>query len=132
MCTAQVLFHRYYYRKSFKQIDVHLVAPAVLFLAAKIEESPRRTRTFVNVFHHLKQRRGNQTSTPLDIHEKVCSKLCILRNVHAVCVYVCVCVCVTGVLFAVLFRALCFCVLFSSMSVSSCMFVANYCVNVWR
>ena len=33
---------------------------ACIFLAAKIEESPRRLRDVINVFHHIKQKRSKR------------------------------------------------------------------------
>lgn len=57
MATAQVLFQRFFYSKSFVKYNMLNVAMACLFLAAKIEENCRRIRDVVNVFHHLKQKR---------------------------------------------------------------------------
>jgi len=68
MCTGQVLFHRFYYKVSFKSYDVETAAMAGLFLAAKREEcSPGgsdkngrtvvKIRDFINVWHNMKQRR---------------------------------------------------------------------------
>ena len=38
---------------------------ACINLAAKIEESPRRIRDVINVFHHIKQMRKEKTILPL-------------------------------------------------------------------
>ncbi len=42
MATGQVIFHRFYFRQSFKRYDVRYVSLAALFLAAKIEETPKK------------------------------------------------------------------------------------------
>ena len=82
MATAQVLFQRFYYVKSFIDFKVrvsvyriivyvvvltillHVYVPctqpmamACVFVAAKIEEDCRKIRDVVNVFHHLSQKR---------------------------------------------------------------------------
>lgn len=56
MATGQVLLQRYYFSKSMVKHDIEISAMAAIFLAAKIEESPRRIRDVVNVCHHIKQR----------------------------------------------------------------------------
>jgi transcription initiation factor TFIIIB Brf1 subunit/transcription initiation factor TFIIB len=56
MATAQVLFHRFYYAKSFIKYNVQYMAAACIFTATKVEEAPRRLRDVINVFHHLKQK----------------------------------------------------------------------------
>jgi len=69
--TGQILFHRFYYKVSFKRYDVEISAMAALFLAAKREEcSPGghdkdgrttlRIKDFVNTWHNMKQRRMNK------------------------------------------------------------------------
>uniref|UniRef100_A0AAY4AGI2 Cyclin-like domain-containing protein n=1 Tax=Denticeps clupeoides TaxID=299321 RepID=A0AAY4AGI2_9TELE len=65
MATGQVLFHRFFYSKSFIRNSFEIVAMACVNLASKIEESPRRVRDVINVFHHLKQSRGKKAITPL-------------------------------------------------------------------
>uniref|UniRef100_A0A3P8NLT6 Cyclin-L1 n=1 Tax=Astatotilapia calliptera TaxID=8154 RepID=A0A3P8NLT6_ASTCA len=65
MATAQVLFHRFFYSKSFVKHSFEIVAMACINLASKIEEAPRRIRDVINVFHHLKQLRGKKTPSPL-------------------------------------------------------------------
>ena len=62
--TAQTLFQRFYYRRSFTTFDAHIVAMACIFLAGKIEETPKTMRDIINVMYHCKQRREylvNQT-----------------------------------------------------------------------
>lgn len=66
MATAQVLFQRFFYSKSFVKYNMLNVAMACLFLAAKIEENCRRIRDVVNVFHHLKQKRMGRPVVPME------------------------------------------------------------------
>lgn len=65
MATGQVLFQRFFYSKSFIKHSFEIVAMTCVNLASKIEESPRRVRDVINVFHHLKQGKGKKSSTPL-------------------------------------------------------------------
>uniref|UniRef100_A0A8D0DJ96 Cyclin L1 n=1 Tax=Salvator merianae TaxID=96440 RepID=A0A8D0DJ96_SALMN len=58
MATGQVLFHRFFYSKSFVKHSFEIVAMACINLASKIEEAPRRIRDVINVFHHLRQLRA--------------------------------------------------------------------------
>jgi cyclin L len=55
MATAQVLFQRFYYSKSFVRHNMEHFAMGCLCLASKIEEAPRRVRDVINVFNHIKQ-----------------------------------------------------------------------------
>jgi len=55
--TAQILFHRFFYRKSMIDYEVLQVAMTSVFLATKIEESQRQTRDILNVFDRLLKRR---------------------------------------------------------------------------
>ena len=67
LASAQVMFHRFYARRSVKKFDVRHFAMGALFLAAKVEEQPRKTRDVVNVANHLEQRRAGQAPQPVDI-----------------------------------------------------------------
>lgn len=60
MATGQVLFHRYFYIKSFVKNPMEFYAMAAIFLSSKIEECPRRIRDVMNVFHHMKQVRSGK------------------------------------------------------------------------
>eukprot|EP00271_Cylindrocystis_brebissonii_P013498 TRINITY_DN3335_c0_g1_i1.p1 TRINITY_DN3335_c0_g1~~TRINITY_DN3335_c0_g1_i1.p1 ORF type:complete len:552 (+),score=145.91 TRINITY_DN3335_c0_g1_i1:85-1656(+) len=57
MATGQVLFHRFYCKKSFARFNVKRVAASCVWLAAKLEESPKRIRDVLNVFFRVEQRR---------------------------------------------------------------------------
>ncbi|KAM5163418.1 cyclin-L1 [Mantella aurantiaca] len=65
MATGQVLFHRFFYSKSYVKHSFEIVAMACINLASKIEEAPRRVRDVINVFHHLRQLRAKRTPNPL-------------------------------------------------------------------
>uniref|UniRef100_A0A8C1CYD7 Cyclin L1a n=2 Tax=Cyprinus carpio TaxID=7962 RepID=A0A8C1CYD7_CYPCA len=65
MATGQVLFHRFFYSKSFVKHSFEIVSMACMNLASKIEEAPRRIRDVINVFHHLRQLRGKRSPSPL-------------------------------------------------------------------
>jgi len=66
MATGQVLLQRFYFSKSMIKHDVEFTAMAAIFLAAKIEESPRRLRDIINVCQHIKQRSLQKPHTPMD------------------------------------------------------------------
>ena len=66
--TACVSFHRFYARRSMHKFDVRYIALGSLFLATKVEESPRKLRDILQVFVHLEQKRMGTTPTPVDIH----------------------------------------------------------------
>ena len=68
MCTAQVMFHRFYAKRSLNKFDVRHVAMGALFLATKVEECPRKVRDVINVYWHLEQKRAGQTPAPMDIY----------------------------------------------------------------
>jgi hypothetical protein len=65
MATAQVLFQRFYYCKSFVKHAMDVVAMACTHLASKIEEAPRRIRDVIGVMHHIKQVRNQRTISSL-------------------------------------------------------------------
>lgn len=60
MATGQVLFQRFYYSKSYLRHNMETTAMSCICLASKIEEAPRRIRDVINVFHHIKQVRGQK------------------------------------------------------------------------
>lgn len=81
--TAQVLFHRFYCKKSLRAFNVKVcaalcfllslpatalspslpqrVAAASVFLAAKLEEDVKKYRDVVNTFHRLERRREGKS-----------------------------------------------------------------------
>ncbi|KAF4146417.1 Cyclin N-terminal domain-containing protein [Phytophthora infestans] len=61
--TAQTLLQRFYYRKSLRQFDAFRVAVSCLFLAAKVEEKPKRIKDVIGVFYAMFRRRKWQRST---------------------------------------------------------------------
>ncbi|RLN38044.1 hypothetical protein BBJ28_00001082 [Nothophytophthora sp. Chile5] len=57
MATAQTLLQRFYFRKSLRDFDAFRVAVACLFLAAKVEERPKRIKDVLSVFYAMYRRR---------------------------------------------------------------------------
>ena len=68
MCTAQILLQRFFFHKSLRRYDVTLIAMSALFLSSKLEEEPRRSRSIITVFHHLRSRilSSSSSSSTLD------------------------------------------------------------------
>lgn len=64
MATAQSTLQRFYYRKSLRDFDTFRVAAACLFLAAKVEEQPKRMRDVLSVFYALYKRRKWHRTRP--------------------------------------------------------------------
>lgn len=75
MATGQVLFHRFYCKKSFARFDVKRVAASCVWLASKLEESPRKARQVLIVFHRMECRRENLPIEHLDLYSKKYSEL---------------------------------------------------------
>ncbi|KAI4301858.1 hypothetical protein L6164_035096 [Bauhinia variegata] len=70
MATGQVLFHRFYCKKSFARFNVKKVAASCVWLASKLEESPRKARQVIIVFHRMECRRENLPIEHLDLYSK--------------------------------------------------------------
>lgn len=75
MATAQILFHRFYYAKSIIKLDYEHVVMAAIFLAAKVEECPRRIRDVLNCFHHIKQVKEKRKIQCMDFNGPLYFKL---------------------------------------------------------
>ncbi|XP_042945285.1 cyclin-L1-1-like isoform X2 [Carya illinoinensis] len=67
MATGQVVFHRFYCKKSFARFNVKKVAAGCVWLASKLEESPRKARQVLIVFHRMECRRENLPIEHLEI-----------------------------------------------------------------
>lgn len=75
MATGQVLFHRFYCKKSFGRFNVKRVSATCVWLASKLEESPRKARHVLHVFHRMECRRENLPLEHLDSFSKKYSEL---------------------------------------------------------
>ena len=64
IASAQVLFQRFFYAKSFVSCDMQTAAKASIWLASKVEESVRRVRDVINVFNFLENQRDGK---PTDV-----------------------------------------------------------------
>ncbi|PIA40349.1 hypothetical protein AQUCO_02500205v1 [Aquilegia coerulea] len=70
MATGQVIFQRFYCKKSFARFNVKRVAASCVWLASKLEESPRKGRHVIMVFHRMECRRENLPIEHLDHFSK--------------------------------------------------------------
>jgi len=59
IATAIVFFHRFFIRQSFKQHDRSVVAKTCLFLAGKVEETPKKLRDVITVSYALLMKTKN-------------------------------------------------------------------------
>ncbi|KAJ4894674.1 Cyclin-L1-1 [Raphanus sativus] len=75
MATGQVLFHRFYCKKSLAKFDVKIVAASCVWLASKLEENPKKARQVIIVFHRMECRRENLPIEHLDLFSKKYSEL---------------------------------------------------------
>ncbi|KAM1353875.1 hypothetical protein ACFX2H_033303 [Malus domestica] len=75
MATGQVLFHRFYCKKSFARFNVKKVAASCVWLASKLEECPKKARQVIIVFHRMESRRENLPIEHLDPFSKKYSDL---------------------------------------------------------
>ncbi|KAJ0245077.1 hypothetical protein HA466_0185660 [Hirschfeldia incana] len=70
IATGQVLFHRFYCKKSLAKFDVKIVAASCVWLASKLEENPKKARQVIIVFHRMECRRKNLPLEHLELFSK--------------------------------------------------------------
>ncbi|WOL04015.1 cyclin-L1-1 isoform X2 [Canna indica] len=75
MATGQVLFHRFYCKKSFARFSVKRVAASCLWLASKLEECPKKAKHIIIVFHRMECRRENLPIELFDVFSKKYTEL---------------------------------------------------------
>ncbi|KAG6478985.1 hypothetical protein ZIOFF_062435 [Zingiber officinale] len=81
MATGQVLFHRFYCKKSFARFSVKRVSASCVWLASKLEECPKKAKHIIVVFHRMECRRENLAIEPFDFQSKAsASKYTELKN----------------------------------------------------
>lgn len=66
IATAQILFQRFYFTTSFRKTSVRSVILGSLFLACKLEESPRKVRDFINAYGWLDCRNRQKVFNPVE------------------------------------------------------------------
>jgi len=71
--TAQVIFQRFYIKRSFVDFKVEFSAMAATWLASKLEETPRALRWILQVFHRVNRRRNGLPLAPLEYHDPLFS-----------------------------------------------------------
>ncbi|XP_042434199.1 cyclin-L1-1-like isoform X2 [Zingiber officinale] len=75
MATGQVLFHRFYCKKSFARFSVKRVSASCVWLASKLEECPKKAKHIIVVFHRMECRRENLAIEPFDFQSKKYTEL---------------------------------------------------------
>ncbi|WOL15612.1 cyclin-L1-1 isoform X3 [Canna indica] len=93
MATGQVLFHRFYCKKSFARFSVKSVAASCLWLASKLEECPKEAKHVIIVFHRMECRRENLPTELFDVFKKytelekdlITTERHLLREVGFIC-----------------------------------------------
>jgi len=71
--TAQVIFQRFYVKRSFVDFKVDFAAMAATWLASKVEENPRALRWVLQVFYRIDRRRKGLPLTPLEYTDPIFS-----------------------------------------------------------
>lgn len=79
-CILLILLPALILLLDFNHTDFQRVAASCVWLASKLEESPRKARQVLIVFHRMECRRENLSIEHLDLYSKVWFKLCIFLN----------------------------------------------------
>ena len=65
--TAIVYVHRFYMHHPFNRFHRNSIAPAALFLAAKVEEQPRKLEHVIKIAHLCLNRESHQLETNSEV-----------------------------------------------------------------
>jgi transcription initiation factor TFIIIB Brf1 subunit/transcription initiation factor TFIIB len=73
IATAIFFFHKFYSRRSMKEYERHLVATTCLFLAGKVEETPKKLRDVIAVTYEIQHKEPLKPQSPesLELKDKV-------------------------------------------------------------
>ncbi|KAH0680583.1 cyclin-L1-1-like [Solanum tuberosum] len=89
MATGQVLFHRFYCKKSFANFNnVKIVSATCIWLASKLEEIPRKTIHVCNVFRRMECKRENSVEwNYIDLKTELIieTEIHVLREIGFIC-----------------------------------------------
>ncbi|KAL4646216.1 cyclin-T1-like isoform X1 [Arapaima gigas] len=79
--TAIVYMHRFYMIQSFTRFHRNVIAPATLFLAAKVEEQPRKLEHVIKVTHACLNPQDPSPDTRSDAYLQQAQDLVILESI---------------------------------------------------
>ncbi|XP_036387996.1 cyclin-T1-like isoform X1 [Megalops cyprinoides] len=79
--TAIVYMHRFYMIQSFTRFHRNVIAPATLFLAAKVEEQPRKLEHVIKVAHACLNPQDPSPDTRSDAYLQQAQDLVILESI---------------------------------------------------
>jgi len=67
IATAIVFFHRFYATKKFSEYDRHIISTTSLFLAGKVEETPKKLKDIIAVTEQLRYKDIIPPKKPMDL-----------------------------------------------------------------
>jgi len=79
--TAIVYMHRFYMYHSFTRFHRNAIAPSALFLAAKVEEQPRKLEHVIKVAHHCLHRDHPPLDTQSETYLERAQELVVNENI---------------------------------------------------
>ncbi|KAM8946951.1 cyclin-T2-like [Pelodytes ibericus] len=79
--TAVVYMHRFYMHHSFTKYHRNVISPTALFLAAKVEEQPRKLEHVIKVSHACLNPQDTQLDTKSDAYMQQAQELVILETI---------------------------------------------------
>ncbi|XP_032045943.1 cyclin-T2-like [Aythya fuligula] len=79
--TAIVYMHRFYMHHSFTKFNRNIISPTALFLAAKVEEQPRKLEHVIKVAHACLHPQEPLLDTKSDAYLQQAQELVILETI---------------------------------------------------
>ncbi|OXA58309.1 cyclin-T1 isoform X2 [Folsomia candida] len=79
--TAIVFMHRFYMCHPFEHFPVESISIATIFVAAKLEEQPRKMEHVIKVAHSILLNKGSVVTQTAETYRKMCEDLCTNENI---------------------------------------------------